>query len=460
MSDSTHTFAEDAQWFVKQACSRKRVLPTFAGAGGQLTKRAEKDLQKFLESHAIDKIYSEEGRLVQYTVPSDYASRHTFLRRAFDDFSIFSAALPRMTLVSIVSLYDAYISKLLRNIFKIKPEILNSCARQITFSELQSFGSIDAARDYIVEQEIESIMRESHATQVEWLESRLNVKLTGLPSWKNFIEITERRNLLVHADGVVSRQYMKVCERAGYKLEKDIAIGDKLYVSPEYYDDACAFITEVAIKLTQVVWRKLLPSELEDAEISFINVTYDLLLQKEYKLAELILNIAREPAFKKFNAESSYLLQVNYAISLRGQDKNEECKELIKNLDFSALADKFKLAQAVLLEDYDNASTLMKRIGINPEVGQLQYKYWPLFRWFRKTDQFKLAYEELFGEPFSITETAVSTEQSEELHVAGDDIPAEAAESPESTSPDPEDTVPWVLSEGGPGPSEELARSP
>lgn len=445
MTDS-HSFAEDVTWFVKQACSRKRVLPTFAGAGGHLTDRARKDLDKFLDAHATDKVYSENGQLISYTVNSEFSSRHAFLRRAYDDFSIFSAALPRMTLVSIVSLYDAYFSKVLRNIFKIKPEILNSCSRQITFSELQSFGSIEAARDYIVEQEINSIMRDSHSAQIEWLESRLNVTLTNFPSWKNFIEITERRNLLVHADGVVSRQYLKVCERAGCKIENDISIGEKLYVSPSYYDDACAYITEVAVKLTQVAWRKLIPSELEAAENSFINVAYDLLVQKEYKLTELILSISREAAFKKFNSESAYMMQINHAIALKGQEKNEACAALVESIDFSALADKFKLAQAVLLEQYDEATNIMKRLGANSDVGQNQYKYWPLFRWFRKTDKFKAAYEEIFNVPFAITETAVGATSNSEPHISDDDIPQQEAEVKLN-----EDEMPWILNEGSSG---------
>lgn len=398
-----HSLANDATWLISHVNSLKNVLPSFAVASTLLSEKTENALDKFIDSHASDKTYDASGNLEEFRLDSNYASRYQFLKRIHQDHLIFASLLPKMTVVSLVSVYDAYLGRLLKNIFTIKPEILNGCSRQITFAELMEFGSIDSARDHIIEKEIECILRDNHTTQIEWIGSRLGTTLTDLPSWKYFIELTERRNLLVHADGVISKQYIEACRRVGYELPADAIAGAKLSVSPKYFSKACQTIAEIGIKLNQVIWRKLLPRELKQAEDSFINVTFDLLSDEDYSLAELLLNFSKEPAFKKLNAESTLYLKINLAISLKGQDKEEECKKIISEIDFSALSDKFKLASAVLLDDFESAVQIMKKIGNNGEIGKTEYKEWPLFKWLRRKEEFKEAYEEIFNEQFSLT---------------------------------------------------------
>lgn len=399
---TAHNFDNDANWFIREISSRKRVLPTFAHACKTITDKADKDLQKLIDVHGSEKIYDDKGRLESFVIDESYVKRHTILRRAFDDFSIFTVSLPKMAIVSVISLFDAYLAKILRNAYKVRPELLNSCTRQISFTELTSFGSIENAREHIIEKEIETLLRDSHVAQFEWLTKRLDVKLTELPSWKIFVELTERRNLLVHADGRVSAHYIDVCQKHGIKLQDDIKPGTRLLISADYYRAACDCVAEIGIKLGQVVWRKLIPTELEQAELSFIDISYDILAQHDYILAEQVLNLSREKAFKKMNAESGYYMSINLAISLKGQEKTKELKQLLSSLDFSALASKFKLASHVLNEEHAKAGALMIKMGVNDDITEHDYRNWPLFRWFRKTDEFKDAFREVFGKEFVI----------------------------------------------------------
>lgn len=423
-----HHFNKDASWFIKQMNSRKRALPVFAYAAAQVTSRSQNNLFKFIETHSIDTEYDEDGDIKKYAIPVTMHQRHNLLKNTFEDFAIFSTTLPRMALVSVVSLFDAYLTRLLKSVYAVKPEILNGCTRQINFTELVAFGSIEAAKEHIIDKEIETVLRDSHAAQFAWLEKKLKMKLTNLPSWKDFIELTERRNLLVHADGVVSSHYLETCKEHQVNLEKNLKRGDKLEVDEEYYINACNCVTEIGIKLSQVLWRKLIPGELEQAENSFIQATYDLLVLKDYKLAEKVLEITNSNGFKKLNFETSLFLTVNLAIALKGQKKEKECIALLKKTDFSALSLKFKLANQVLNDSFDEAAETLRKIGPDGEVSESQLRQWPLFRWFRKTDQFKAAFEEMYGTEFVVIEGKVFPD--------GDD------ESPEETAQHPsQDTI-------------------
>lgn len=432
-----HSFNSDANWFIREISSRKRVLPTFTHVCKTITEKADKDLQKLIDAHGSDKTYDEKGRLESFAIDESYVKRHTILRRAFDDFSIFTISLPKMAIVSVVSLFDAYLARILRNAYKAKPELLNSCTRQISFTELISFGSIESAREHIIEKEIETLLRDSHVAQFEWLSKRLDVKLTELPSWKTFVELTERRNLLVHADGRVSAHYIDTCQKHGIKLDDGIETGSRLFISAEYYRTACDCVAEIGIKLGQVLWRKLIPSELEESEISFIDITFDLLVQHDYVLAEQVLNLSREKAFKKINAESGYYMSINLAIALKGQEKSKELKQLLKSLDFSALASKFKLANYVLTEEYIEAKSLMIKMGVNDDITEHDYRNWPLFRWFRKTDEFKSAFLEVFGKEFVIIRETFDPYEEEPDDSGDDEYLDESSEEPSHASNSP-----------------------
>jgi len=44
----------------------------------------------------------------------------------------------------------------------------------------------------------------------------------------------------------------------------------------------------------------------------------------------------------------------------------------------------------------------MKDIGKRDEVGEHGYRDWPLFKRFRDSEQFLMAYEQIFGHPFAL----------------------------------------------------------
>jgi hypothetical protein len=74
--------------------------------------------------------------------------------------------------------------------------------------------------------------------------------------------------------------------------------------------------------------------------------------------------------------------------------------QLIDNDDWSACSDEFELAIAVLTDDFDSACRVMSKMGVDGPVDKAGYREWPLFREFRKSQQFLATYESVFGESF------------------------------------------------------------
>ncbi len=90
---------------------------------------------------------------------------------------------------------------------------------------------------------------------------------------------------------------------------------------------------------------------------------------------------------------------VNRAQAYKWSGDKQTTAEILRQQDWSATSDSFKLAEAVLNERYEEAARLMKTIGPSGEPHKVDYRDWPLFREFRKTPEFRKAYEDVFGQP-------------------------------------------------------------
>src|SRR5690625_4522987 len=405
-------FAKDIDWFVKNIKSRKRLLPAFAHAAQSMTKEVSTNLDSFIDEHGSDKVYDEDGELTQFIVPEEYYRRYGILKRSFQHSAIFSELLPKMTLVSLVSLFDAFISRLVRTMFRVNPSILKGSEKQLTFAEISEFENIDEAKEYLIGLEIESLLRCGHDEQFAWLENKLQLPLRkDLPAWETFNELTQRRNLLVHADGLVTKNYLKDCAKKGIRYGEDVRIGGRLDVPPKYYDNACNCVAEIGIKLAQVMWRKMLPEEVDAADSSLIQVSFDFLNYADYELALVVTQFNDIPAIKNATLENTYYLKINQAIALKNLKKEKESLDLLATIDWSASSDIFKLAVAALREDWSEAADLMESLGPNhKKIGKGEYKQWPVFKWFRKSEEFKKSYEKVFGEEFKIVGSPASAD--------------------------------------------------
>jgi hypothetical protein len=296
--------------------------------------------------------------------------------------------------------------------FYLKPELLNESEKRLTFSNLLEFENIASAREYIIEKEIESVLRESHTNHFKWIEGKIDTPLRkDLLIWPIFIELTERRNLYVHNNGIVSNHYLKICQENNVLLPNNIQIGDSLIVDGDYFEKAFKCVFELGLKLSQVMWRKLLPKKIADADDNLLSTSFELILNGQYNLAQEILDFS-DKYIKKFSTDDvKYRLIINRAQTYKWLGEHEKCKEIITAKDWSACSEIFKLASQVLLDDFENAIRTMKALGKdNEQIDKNCYKEWPIFKVFREQENFKKCFEELFGkEELEIKEHYAST---------------------------------------------------
>lgn len=396
----TSSFGNEIDQFIKHIEAQADIVPLVMGLLGVKIVQESKHVDKYIKDNEIIEEEASDDTKRKLIIPADKFKGFEELNEKVNTSNLAFNLLPINFIVSFVSQYDAYLGSLIKTMFISKPEFLNSSEKNILFSELIKFHSIEEAREFIVEKEVESVLRESHLKQFKWLESKLGITLRkDLPSFSEFIEITERRNLFVHCNGIVSRQYLEVCKENNVENIEKIKLGQKLIANPSYFNKCYFILFEIGIKLGHVIWRKLHPEEIEDADAHLNNVCFQLLVKGHNKLALNLLTFGTDTLKKHYDQEMVCILTVNKALAHYLSDKKEECKKVLTKHDWSATNDKFKLAISVLNEDYKNSIELMKSIGTsNKHINQDAYREWPLFKHFRKTDEFKEAYKEIFNE--------------------------------------------------------------
>lgn len=361
---------------------------------------SEKKRQEYVDEKGI--VGTDEEGNETTKIDFKHINKYLDLDKKAQNSFLAERLIQRNFIVSLVSQFDAYVGSLIRKILLIKPELLNGSERNLTFSKLSEYSSIDEAKEYIIEKEIESVLRDNHYNQFKWLENKLTMTLTkDLPSLCDFIEITERRNLFVHSNGIVSSQYLSVCDKHKYQFDTIVTTGQELSVDEKYFAKAYRILFEIGTKLSQVIWRKLLPNDLENADSSLNDIIYRLLQRREYKLAINLSEFATNILKKHSSQEFKLVFNVNKAQSYKWEGQDEICSKMMKSMDWSAMSDKFKLSKAVLLDDYETVYKLMKKIGKDEdELPQEGYKEWPLFNKIRQESKFKEIFKEIYEEEY------------------------------------------------------------
>jgi hypothetical protein len=94
------------------------------------------------------------------------------------------------------------------------------------------------------------------------------------------------------------------------------------------------------------------------------------------------------------------IFRINLAQAHKWNGDEGHCRRILAETDWSAKEDKFKLAHAVLHDNWSEVAALMRRIGTSDAVGKNAYRDWPLFRKLREQPIFATTYTEIFGAPY------------------------------------------------------------
>jgi len=314
-----------------------------------------------------------------------------------------TAVLSKSLFSQLFAEFDAFIGELLTTIYLLNDALLKGISREITLSELMDHEDLRSVKKALLEKEIDSFRRDSYVDQFSSLEKKFSIPLRKFKEWPAFVELSQRRNILTHNGGLISEQYIAVCEREGYKFDKRPVLGHQVAVNFQYFAEALRLVTKVGFMLAYTLWSKVFPKDLPKLHDSLNDTIYNCLRGERWKLVAELSDFVLSDAMRKGTSEIDLRVRIiNSAIGLKFADRSAEALALLASIDWTASYRDFKLALAVLEERYEDAVALMKSIGKKGEIlQQHSYHTWPLFTKFRERSEFYDAYREIYGENFA-----------------------------------------------------------
>lgn len=180
------------------------------------------------------KPYKKESENGSIAIPKEMIKKYNKVEKRKKIAETALKLIPPMYIVSAVSIFDSFLAGFIKCIYSLKPELLLDSETTFLYRDLVNYNSIEDTKKTIIDATIEKLFRDSHTAQIAWIEKSIDVKtLRNFAGWPDYIELTERRNLFVHSDGLVSSQYIKECQKVGCNVG-NISIGSRLYADKIY----------------------------------------------------------------------------------------------------------------------------------------------------------------------------------------------------------------------------------
>ncbi len=190
----------------------------------------------------------------------------------------------------------------------------------------------------------------------------------------DLIEITQRRNLMVHNDGVIDDDFLeRIPDR--YKNEKEWKPGQTLVVSTEYLQRAFDVTHLIGCILNQAIWRKWAGTSPKKASETFSNFIFTVLKQERYQLVSDLADFSVSLSLPK---KISQIVKVNQAIAFRETKQHNKLQRSISELSRSNPSLPIQIALSVLRMDYKNTQILLVHAA-NKNLLKNISKDWPLF---------------------------------------------------------------------------------
>jgi hypothetical protein len=81
---------------------------------------------------------------------------------------------------------------------------------------------MDELKEFVIYDEIDKVQRDTFEDQIKWITSKTGLDdiAPNYPDWPRLLEILERRNLFVHANGIVNEQYLKASKKYNFPATK------------------------------------------------------------------------------------------------------------------------------------------------------------------------------------------------------------------------------------------------
>lgn len=298
--------------------------------------------------------------------------------------------LYRVSLITLVSTAEWFVSELLHAFFELHPEALDIDKKSLSFKELTELDSVDGARAYLLDKVIEDVLRGSIEDWIKFLKERLKLSTNYIDQEvrDQLVETSQRRNLLIHNGGRINSLYQtRVAEHLRWK-----GPSDTVEVPEDYLSERIGTFERAFILIGAELWKKQEPSDEERYDVLF-EITWRHLQAERWEIARSLTKFGMND---KQLSESNQLTQrFNYWQCQKWLGCFDEVESEVREADLSAKEPWFRLGRFALLDNDTAFVNLAKTMIEKNDLTTEELQSWPIFRAMRKKADFKEAFPNL-----------------------------------------------------------------
>jgi hypothetical protein len=279
-------------------------------------------------------------------------------------------------LVQAIAVFESLMGTVYGEHFALHPSALDAQDKEFSLGELEAFADITEARDALIARKVDSFVAKGLTEWSRWTSQTLKATLEELaPDARVLHELFQRRHIIVHSAGRVSRQYLA---RVDFGSEPPPDIGTPLPVSRAYLEEALDALDVVGTLLALVAWQRWDRAEADQAASQLGLVGYDLLTSESWTATRVVCSKGR--SLLNLPKATELQTEVNEWIARKRQDSAASIAPEVREWDVSAAAGRFQLARAALLDDLDRVFELLPSLIDQGEVTLTNFVSWPLLQ--------------------------------------------------------------------------------
>lgn len=296
-----------------------------------------------------------------------------------------------MTLTSNV---EWFFSRLLHICYTANPGSIIPKEKVFSFEDLKRLSNFEDATISYIERRIEDVLRSGFKDWIEHLKSHMKLSMSYIDSsLPKLTETFERRNLIIHNQGMVNNIYLA---NTVHPVNSAPKIGDKVQVTKEYLEERITLYEINCILIGAEIWKKLEPNS-NDRGHTLIESSYEAMKQNRWEVSKAVSFFVMND--KALEERAQLVGKMNYWLSKKRLNEWKDIEEDSRKEDMSARDRLFQLAWFAL---HDNLEDFFALLPAAMKGGQVDYEMlteYPIFSEVRKDDRFKNAVTKLKPRP-------------------------------------------------------------
>lgn len=325
---------------------------------------------------------SEDGKSARYrSVPKELKESY----RKIEAIQMQNEILYSGSLMLLVTYFENTISKIFKADFQRHPQRMSLENKTVSYKILEVSKDIEDVKCHLIENEVTSIMYKSFSDWIEYFKKNMKLNLKYVTEKKPILtEIIQRRNLIVHNEGIVNSVYLNLVLK---NCRPNVKIGDILIVDRQYIYDAIGLVETAGMAIIIEAWLNECPENEEEIS-KILAIIYDeYLIFEKWEIAKVLYEICLE--CKKLQTSDELICKINKWQCYKWLGRFEEVEGEVRSLDTSACSPQYKLGVMALLDEYDK---FFKYFEKQNEIDETHLKEWPLFRGVRESSIYKERY--------------------------------------------------------------------